>query len=121
MEAESRLELARKYIALSNKHRLSDVLALFDDYATYRSDQLGNFSGKERIAAMMSQFFDRYPDVRWVASGFQAGPAETIEFDFVMHATHPETGEPVERRGVERIAVTAAGKIRQITVTSRDL
>jgi len=121
METETKLSLARKYVALSNKHRLTGVLALFDDYATYRSDQVGNFNGKEQIAEMMRDFFERYTDVSWEASAYQEGPADSVEFEFVMRATHPESGEAVERRGVERVSFSAAGKIRQVTVTSRDL
>jgi hypothetical protein len=111
--------LARAYVDLSNAHSLEAVLALFDEFAVYRSDLVGVFRGRKEIAEMMGSFFELHPDVSWEVGPFESGPGGSIEFDFVMRTTDADTGAPLVREGSERIAFTEAGKIRQVSVLAR--
>ena len=119
MDAEKQKSLARSYVELSNQHDLERVLALFDDFAVYRSDLLGTFRGRTEIGEMMRSFFDLHPDVTWEIADFEPGPGGSIEFDFVMRTTDADTGAPLVRQGVERIAFTEAGLIRQVSTLAR--
>jgi hypothetical protein len=106
----------RRYVELSNAGRLDDALAMFAEEATYESTQVGSFEGREAIAGMMRAFFEKFPDPYWQVSAYEdVGPGE-VEFEFVMTGTAAETGERIERRGTERIAFDAEGRIRKVHV-----
>ncbi len=120
MNHDQKSALAQLYVARSNDHDLSGLMKLFDEFATYQSSKVGTFTGREEIKEMLAEFMGLFPDVRWDVYCYDNGPADSIEFEFKMTATHAPTGETVERRGCERIAFTSKGKIRQIVVTIRD-
>ena len=84
--------------------------------ATYRSSRVGAYQGRDAIIDMMRGFFSRFPDVRWRISEIRTGDGLEAVFGFVMTATHADTGEPVERRGTERIRFDAAGSITHVDV-----
>lgn len=119
MDADDMRSLARSYVELSNGHDLDGVLALFDEFAVYRSDLVGVFRGKREIGEMMGSFFDLHPDVAWEIGEFEPGPGGSIEFDFVMRTTDSETGAPIVRQGSERLSFTEGGLIRQVSVLAR--
>ena len=120
MDAKHRLALARKYVEWSNLHRPDRLTELLDEFAIYRSDLVGDISGRAAIGEMFELFFERYPNIKWNVSGYTEGPAESVEFDFIMKTTHPDTDDEMERHGTERLAFTDRGLIRQVTVTGRD-
>lgn len=109
-------DLARQYVERSNRHVLDDVFPLFDPEATYRSSQFGLFEGLDQIREMMTVFFTTFPDVQWTVDGYRADSDDTASFEFTMQASHAETGQPVERRGLETITFTEEGLIRHVEV-----
>jgi len=120
MDQDKRIALARLYVARSNDHDIAGVMQLLDEFATYRSNKVGTFSGRQEIQKMMEEFFELFPDVHWHVENYDNGPADSVEFDFRMTATHAESGQPVERRGHERVSFTSRDRIRQVTVTVRE-
>ena len=110
--------LARKYVELSNQHDLNAILPMFDDNATYSSSQAGRFSGKEAIGKMMGQFFAIFPDVSWKVTSYRTVENRSIEFSFLMHTTNKQTGEPINREGIERIIFTLDNLISHIEVSA---
>jgi hypothetical protein len=119
VEFQQMKALARSYVELSNAHQLEAILALFDEFAVYRSDLVGVFRGKKEIAEMMGSFFELHSDVAWEIGDFEPGPGGSIEFDFVMRTTDADTGAPLVRQGSERLSFTDAGLIRQVSVLAR--
>jgi hypothetical protein len=99
----SPVELAQRYVALSNDHDLNKVFCLFDHMATYHSSQFGSFMGRESIEEMMGGFFSKFPDICWTVDEYVQEPDRSVSFEFIMRATSADTGETVERRGIERI------------------
>ena len=116
MDRQNTTDLARLYVEQSNRHVLDDVFPLFDPEATYRSSQFGLFEGLDQIRDMMTGFFATFPDVHWTVDDYRAESDDSASFEFTMQASHAETGQPVERRGLETITFTEEGLIRHIEV-----
>ena len=116
MERQVAVDLAKQYVERSNSHALDDVFPMFDPDATYRSSQFGIFEGLNQIREMISGFFTTFPDVHWTLDTCRAVSDDTATFEFTMRATHAETGQAVERRGLETISFSEAGLIRHIEV-----
>lgn len=116
MDRQQAANLARQYVERSNRHVLDEVFPLFDPEATYRSSQFGLFEGLEQIREMMTGFFTTFPDVHWTVDDYRADSDDTASFEFTMRASHAETGQPVERRGLETITFTQEGLIRHVEV-----
>ena len=119
MNPAEQIALARAYVALSNAHRVDLILATLADTVTYLSANVGRFEGGDAIGAMMAGFFARFPDVGWVVGEYRHAGDGTVEFDFVMKATDAESGESIERKGLETIAFSDDGFISRIDVASR--
>lgn len=67
---------------------------------------------------MMRGFFARYPDVYWETQNYQCDTNQSVMFDFTMTATQAETGEKIQRQGVEQITFTETGLISRLEVTT---
>ena len=95
--------LSKAYVALSNAHRLEFISPMFSLGAVYRSSAVGEFSGKAEIENMMRSFFAKFPNVHWRAKDYRVAENNTVQFDFTMTATNVETGEVIQRTGIEKI------------------
>lgn len=111
-----RLQLARAYVALSCAHRVQFILPMLDEAAVYSSANVGEFTGREAIGAMMTDFFSRYPDVYWQVEEYRQVQGNTIEFEFEMIASAGQGGTGIRRRGREHIEFTPQGLITRIDV-----
>jgi hypothetical protein len=109
-------EPARRYVELSNRHDLAGIGEMLAADATYESPRVGTYAGRDAILGMMREFFARFPDVRWEAGEFVEEPGRWIRFGYTMRATDTESGERFESRGVERIRVSADGRIEHVAV-----
>ncbi|TNF86880.1 MAG: nuclear transport factor 2 family protein [Gammaproteobacteria bacterium] len=109
------IELARAYIALSNSHRVDLIMPMFAAGARYTSSAVGEHRGRAAIGDMMHGFFNRFPDAYWLTSDFSCSD-HCVSFDFTMQATEADSGEGLERKGVERVEFTADGSIKKLTV-----
>ncbi len=110
-------EMARAYIALSNAHKLEQILSLFEDDATYYSDYVGSFEGKAAIAMMMEAFFNRCPDIYWQVEKYQYTNSEgAVTFEFIRHATDRETGETISVAGKDIVRFSDRGLISRVDV-----
>ena len=116
MDRRKVADLARLYVERSNRHELDDVFPMFDANATYWSSQFGLFDGLDQIREMMTGFFTTFPDVHWTVEDYRADSDDTASFEFTMRATNAETGQAVERQGLETIAFTDEGLIRHVEV-----
>lgn len=116
MNNHSFIELARKYVTLSNNHELDLIKPLFVADATYYSEFFGEYRGSVAIHEMMLRFFSRFPDAHWEAPGYREIEDNGVEFAFKMTGSDAESGEKTERHGLERIYFTAEGLIRHIAV-----
>ena len=116
MDRQKAADLARLYVERSNRHVLDEVFPLFDPEATYRSSQFGLFEGLVQIRDMMTGFFATYPDVHWTVDDYRAESDDSASFEFTMRASNAETGQSVERRGLETITFTEEGLIRHVEV-----
>ncbi|MDD9948787.1 MAG: nuclear transport factor 2 family protein [candidate division Zixibacteria bacterium] len=116
MDRQNTADLARLYVERSNRHVLDDVFPMFDPEATYRSSQFGLYEGLDQIRDMMTGFFATYPDVHWTVDDYRADSDDSASFEFTMRASHAETEQPVERRGLETITFTEEGLIRHVEV-----
>lgn len=114
-----KIELAKAYVALSNAHQLNFVLPMFTAEASYISANVGVFNGRSAIEEMMTRFFSRFPDVNWKARDYRCTSDGNVRFDFAMTATEIETGEKIQRMGVEEIEFTDEGFIRRLDVRKR--
>jgi nuclear transport factor 2 (NTF2) superfamily protein len=119
MNEVEQIELARAYVALSNAHKLDFVLPMFAVDAVYYSAFTGEFEGQDAITEMMTKFFTKFPDVRWMVEEFWYIGEQTVGFEFVMTATEQSTGSRFERQGVEKIEFTDAGLIRRLEVNRK--
>ena len=54
----------------------------------------------------MHGFFHQYPDAYWEALNYYCDTDQTVLFDFIMTATHAETGDKIHCRGAEQVAFT---------------
>lgn len=113
---QSFADLARKYVAQSNAHDLVEIQKMFLDNASYESAYTGAFEGRDSIADMMKGFFERIPDVEWRVESYADVEENVVEFAFVMCGTDRDSGQRIERRGVERIRFTDSGRICHIDV-----
>jgi len=120
VKESEQIDFARAYVALSNAHDLERILPMFADNALYRSSNVGEFKGRDAIGRMMSDFFDRFPNVYWSVEEYRCAGAAAVVFDFAMTATEPLTGESIERLGLERIEFTGEGLIERLEVMPRN-
>ncbi len=116
MDRRKAIDLARTYVERSNRHLLNEVFPMFDPDATYRSSQFGLFKGLDQIREMMTGFFTTFPDVHWTVDAYRAESDDTASFAFTMRASNADTGQSVQRRGLETITFTDEGRIRHIDV-----
>ncbi|AWT60974.1 MAG: hypothetical protein DF168_02199 [Candidatus Moanabacter tarae] len=113
---EEEIELARKYVNLSNRHELEMVFRMFDENAVYHSNSVGSFKGLVAISTMMREFFARYKDVHWVVDKYSVSKKGGVEFGFVRRSSDPESGKATSGRGWERIVFNDTGLITEIEV-----
>ena len=116
LSESERIDLANAYVALSNAHKVEFIIPMFSEKGTYRSAHVGEFKGRAAIGYMMSDFFTRFPDVRWNVPAYRCIGKSTIEFDFEMTATEELTGSQIERRGIEEIEFSDDGLIFRLEV-----
>ena len=119
MTAIESIELARAYVALSNAHRVELILPLFAADAVYTSSAVGEFVGPIAIGDMMQNFFARYPDVFWLTENYRYDNGR-VSFDFGLQATAADSGEHLQRQGVEHIEFNRHGLIRRLEVNAVD-
>lgn len=118
MKPAERIALAQAYVALSNAHRVDLILKMFADPVAYLSVNVGRFEGADAIGEMMSGFFARFPDVAWDIGEYRCAGDDSVAFHFVMTATDADSGESIERSGLETIAFTDEGFISRIEVAN---
>jgi ketosteroid isomerase-like protein len=118
MKPAERIALAQAYVALSNAHRVDLILGMLADPVTYLSANVGRFEGGDAIGEMMTGFFARFPDVAWEIEEYRCAGDGTVAFSFAMTATDADTGESIERAGLETIAFTDEGFISRIEVAN---
>jgi len=118
MTKSEEIEFVKAYVALSNAHRLTLILPMFAEEAVYRSSYVGEFNGRGVIGDMMTDFFSRFPDVRWNVPEYRPAGDRAVDFEFVMTATETLTGNHIVRNGLERIEFTDDGLISLLEVTS---
>ena len=111
------IELAKAYVALSNAHRIELILPMFAPEAVYSSSAVGKFSGPLEISNMMQAFFRKYPDVYWLAENYRYNN-HRVTFDFSMQATAADSGEHLQRQGIERIEFDRYGMIKILEVNT---
>ena len=115
-ELES-IELARAYVALANAHRVEFILPMFAAEAVYTSSAVGEFSGTSAIGDMMQGFFTRYPNVFWLAENFRFLNGR-VTFNFGLQASEVDSGEQLQRQGVEHIEFDGHGLIKRLEVNA---
>jgi hypothetical protein len=111
------IELARAYVALSNAHRVELIQPMFAAGAVYTSSAVGEFVGPIAIGDMMQGFFARYPDVFWLAEKFRYDNGR-VTFDFGMQANAADSGEHLQRQGIEHIEFDRHGLIKKLEVNA---
>ena len=116
MNKERSIQLAKRYVNLSNTHDLDRVFAMFATDASYSSRSVGSFEGLREIKTMMRGFFERFPDVFWEVPVYRSPSARMVVFEFIRCTTDLESGEQVRVEGVEKIEFTKDGLIRRIEV-----
>lgn len=116
MTPEESVNLARKYVELSNEHDLEAIYSMFEEDATYSSSNVGLYQGKAAITEMMGGFFGRFYDVRWEVADYRLTDTGGVEFGFVRRATEERGGEPKEGSGVECIYFSSRGLISRVEV-----
>jgi hypothetical protein len=110
------IELAKAYVALSNAHALKFIFPMFVESSIYQSSSVGSYHGRSDIENMMTGFFAGFPDVFWQVPEFHYANGGLVEFKFVMTATNAQSGELIERNGLETIQFTDDGFISRIQV-----
>ena len=88
---------------------------MFDEGAVYTSSAVGDFEGRKTIGEMMQGFFARYPNVHWQAQHYRYND-NSVTFDFIMKATEANSGNSLERQGVEQIEFSPQGLIIRLIV-----
>lgn len=111
------IELAKAYVALSNAHRIELILPMFAAEAVYTSSAVGEFVGPIAIGDMMQGFFKNYPDVFWLAENYRFDN-HRVTFDFGLQATAVNSGEHLQRQGIERIEFDRHGLIKKLVVNA---
>ena len=112
------IELAKAYVALSNAHALDFILLMFSDSANYRSSSVGEFTGRKAIGEMMGGFFKRFPNVHWQVASYQRTKENLVEFEFIMTASDAQSGDKIERCGLEQIKFSDDGFISRVSVNT---
>jgi len=112
------IELAKAYVALSNAHRLVLIVPMFVDQAVYYSSYVGEFRGRIAIEEMMADFFSRFPDVHWKVPEYRRVAKGVVEFPFLMSATELQSGNRIEREGLERVEYSDNNLISRLEVNS---
>jgi hypothetical protein len=113
------IELARAYVALSNAHRVELIVPMFASGAVYTSSAVGEFVGPIAIGNMMQGFFARYPDVFWLAENFRYDNGR-VTFDFGLQANAADSGEHLQRQGIEHIEFDRHGLISRLEVNANN-
>jgi len=116
MDTNNYIDLAKTYVALSNKHNLELVAQMFASDTTYYSSYFGEFKGCVAINEMMTSFFSRFSDAYWNVETYRLIGDRCVEFAFIMTGTDATSGEHVERHGVEQIHFAPDGLISHIAV-----
>ena len=116
MDNRSFIELAKNYVTLSNHHQLDLIKPLFAADATYYSEFFGEYRGSAAIHEMMLRFFNRFPDAHWEVPDYREIEDGGVEFAFKMTGNDAESGEKVNRCGLEKIYFTTDGLIQRIVV-----
>ncbi len=113
-ELES-IELAKAYVALSNAHRVELILPMFAVDAVYTSSAVGEFIGANAIGDMVRGFFAHYPDAFWLAENYRFDNGR-VSFDFGLQASASDSGEQLQRQGIEHIEFDRQGLIIKLEV-----
>jgi SnoaL-like domain len=116
MDTNNYIDLAKTYVALSNKHNLELIAQMFAADTTYYSSYFGEFKGCVAINDMMISFFSRFSDAYWNVETYRLIGDRCVEFAFIMTGTDATSGEHVERHGVEQIHFAPDGLISHIAV-----
>ena len=116
MNTNNYIDLAKTYVALSNKHNLELIAQMFAGDTTYYSSYFGEFKGCVAINEMMISFFSRFSDAYWNVESYRLIGDRCVEFSFIMTGTDATSGEHVERHGVEQIHFAPDGLISHIAV-----
>jgi len=109
------IELARAYVALSNAHRVDLIEPMFAEDAVYYSSAVGEYRGAESISEMMQAFFARYPDAFWLTEDYQYA-SNRVSFSFSLQAIDTQSGNPLQRMGIEHIEFDARTRIKKLEV-----
>ena len=120
MDTNNYIDLAKNYVALSNKHDLELIMQMFASDTTYYSSYFGEFKDCVAIREMMVSFFSRFSDAYWDVQTYRLIGDRSVEFVFVMTGTDATSGEHVERHGVEQIYFAPDGLINRIAVLKPD-
>ena len=108
-------ELSHAYVALSNAHRVELIRPMFAADAIYHSSAVGEFQGVDAIIDMMRGFFARYPDAFWLCEHFRC-EVNRVSFEFSLQASDAQSGEQLQRSGIERIEFDDQGLIIRLEV-----
>lgn len=109
------VDVARRYLELSNSGDLQSIFEILSDNIFYTSSSAGEFVGKESVEAMMTGFFAKFQKPHWaVESVIWDRDKQAVQFDFVM--TAPEVDKNMRRVGREWIWVNDSGKIVKVEV-----
>jgi len=66
----------------------------------------------------MAGFFERFADVHWDVMSYRYAAETQVEFAFIMTATEAQSGDKIERRGLEQIEFSEDGFISRISVNT---
>lgn len=110
------IELAKRYVALSNVRDLAQIQTMFAVDSTYHSAFFGEYIGRQAIHAMMCDFFERFRDAYWTVNEYYSIAENGVAFEFVMTGTNSVSGESVKRLGKEEIYFDTNGLISRIKV-----
>jgi len=116
MTPEQNISLARQYVEHSNAHNLNAIRDMLSPKTRYTSSRVGEHHGLEAIISMMDGFFAGFPDVNWQVPEYKTETGNAVIFNFIMTATAKDSGDQINRNGVERIEFDASGLIIWIDV-----
>jgi hypothetical protein len=119
LELTAHCSLARAYATHSNAHDLDAIGELLATDARYESVYAGVLAGRVVILEMMRGYFEKFPDVTWIANDYEEVSPGQVAFDFHMRATDGD-GVTIERDGREVITFTRRGRIASIRVGGRE-
>ncbi len=112
-----RVNVAYDYFKNSNEHHLDSIEKMLSSEIIYTSNGVGSYVGRESVMSMMTGFFNKFPDVKWIVRDVSSQKENfSVVLRFEMHLT--TTSMPLS--GTEIITIDLDGKISQINVT-RDL